>query len=54
MTPSRVRPSRSTDRSVDAFKRRPGADDACGEALFDTLFDRTRAIDHAVDQERAQ
>jgi hypothetical protein len=43
---------RSTDRSIDAFEGRPCADDACGEALLDTLFDRTQAIDHAADQER--
>jgi hypothetical protein len=41
---------RSTDRSIDAFEGRPGADDLCGEALFDTLFDRAQATDHAADQ----
>ena len=42
---------RSTDRSIDAFEGRPGADDLCGEALFDTLFDRAPATDHAADQD---
>ena len=55
MTPSRgPTASRSTDCSIDAFEDRPGADEACGEALLDTLFDRTHAIDHAADQERVQ
>jgi hypothetical protein len=45
---------RSTDRSIDAFEGRPGADDLCGEAWLDTLFDRTQAIDHVADQERVQ
>jgi len=54
MTPSRAQPSRSTDRSIAAFEGRPCADDVCGEALLDTLFDRTQAIDHAADQERVQ
>jgi hypothetical protein len=40
--------------SVGAFERRPAADDACGEALLETLFDRTPANDHAPDQERVQ
>jgi hypothetical protein len=42
---------RWTDRSIDAFEGRPGADDLCGEALFDTLFDRAPATDHAADQD---
>ena len=42
---------RSTDRSIDAFEGQPRANDPCGEALFDTLFDRAQAIDHAADQE---
>ena len=44
---------RSTDRSIDEFESRPCADDVCGEALFDTLFDRAQAIDNAADQKRA-
>ena len=56
MTPSRVQPSRPFPPlgSIGAFKGRPGADDACGEVLLDTLFDRTQAIDRAADQERVR
>jgi len=45
---------RSTDRSIDAFEGRPRADDLCGEAWLETLFDRAHAIDHAADQERVR
>jgi hypothetical protein len=43
---------RSTDRSIDAFEGQPRANDPCGEALFDTLFDRAQATNHAADQDR--
>jgi len=43
---------RSTARSSNDCEGRPCADDVCGEALLDTLPDRTQAIDHAADQER--
>jgi hypothetical protein len=56
MTPSRVQPSRLLLPlgSIGAFKGRPGTDDACGEALLDTLFDGTQAIDHAAHQDRVR
>jgi hypothetical protein len=43
--------SGSPDPALGAFEARLGADDVCGEALFDTLFDRAQAIDHAADQD---
>ena len=43
---------RPSEGQLDTCEERPGADDACGEALFDTLFDRTPALDHAGGDER--
>lgn len=37
--------SPGTDRPVDAVEDRPGADDLCGEAWLDTLFDPTQHDD---------
>jgi len=39
MTPPRVQPARSIDRSIDVFEDRPGVDETCGEALLDALFE---------------
>jgi hypothetical protein len=36
--------------STDAFQGEPGADNICGEALLDLLFDRAHAIGQAAER----
>ena len=43
---------RSSKGQLATCEDRPGTADACGEALFDTLFYRTPALDHAGGDER--
>jgi hypothetical protein len=52
MTPSRVQTGPGDPGPGDAFEGQRAANNLCGEALLDLLFDRAPAIDHAADAER--